>query len=129
MRLWYRCRGLYQAFWLHRQRDGGAEDIVGIVMPLGSGQSFDVRTMALCRTVRVAIRQEVRVAAWKRRPIEREKRPSNPRVMALRLQLVRAIVKRGEDPNEHQGESRKANGADGACHRRDAKRICHGDNV
>ena len=39
---------------IHRKRDGGAEHVVGIIMPFGFDQPFGVATIALRRAVRVA---------------------------------------------------------------------------
>lgn len=83
------------------QRNGRAEDVIGIALPLGSDESFDVATIAFRCTVRVACSEQVRVSARKRHRIEGLTSGSSPVVMSLRLELVRPIDERGDNLDEH----------------------------
>jgi hypothetical protein len=49
-----------------RQRNGGAEDVVGIVMPLGRDQPRGVAAEAFGDAVRVGAGEEVRISAGQR---------------------------------------------------------------
>src|SRR6202023_3696739 len=60
------------------QRNGRAEDVVGIVMPLGFGEAFDIGTIAFCYPLRVLPREEIRISARKRHPAKRLKSGSDP---------------------------------------------------
>ena len=45
----------------YRKRDGGAEDVLGIVKLLDPSQSFDIGTKASCRTVSVVWPKQIRI--------------------------------------------------------------------
>jgi hypothetical protein len=75
-----------------RQRNGGAEDVVGIVISLCSDEPLDIAAVAFRHTVRVLVRrQQVRISARKRHRIERLQSGPGPQAMPLLLDLVRSI--------------------------------------
>src|ERR1700738_3944254 len=80
-----------------RQRNGGAEDVVGIVISLGLADPCGVAAIALRGTVRIIAGEEVRISTWKRHRIERLQSGPGPLAMPLLLDLVRSIDERGEN--------------------------------
>ena len=80
-----------------RQRNGGAEDVVGVVMSLGSDEPFGIGTIACCHTIRVVSGKEVRISTRKRHWSEGLTSGSSPLAMPLLLFLVRPIDEGGED--------------------------------
>jgi hypothetical protein len=88
------------------------EDVVGIVMALGSGEPFRVATIAFRDTVHVAFGEEVRIRAGKRNRIEGLK--SGTRPLAMRLLLTPVGPEQSEDLDEHmvaaQAKSRRRRG-------------------
>src|SRR5262245_35496807 len=77
------------------------EDVVGIVMALGSGEPFGVATIALGDADRVASAEQVRVSAGKGNRIEGPKCGSRPLAMPLLFVFVRRIREKSEDLDEH----------------------------
>src|SRR5215831_3724277 len=84
-----------------RQRNGGAEDVTGIVAPLGGNEPFGIGTIAFCHTVRVVSDKKVRISTRKRHRNEGLTSGSSPLAMPLLLFLVRPIDEGGEDLDEH----------------------------
>src|SRR5215469_18775659 len=100
-----------------RQRNGGAEDVTGIVVPLGGDQPVGIGTIALCQTVQVVSDKEVRISTRKRHRSEGLTSGSSPLAMPLLLFLVRPIDEGGEDLDEHVVAAE----AKGCCLRRYAR--------
>ena len=67
------------------QRDGGAEDVVGIVVPLGADEPVDVASIASRHAVRVATGKQVRIATRKRHLAKGVESASSPPLMPLLL--------------------------------------------
>src|SRR5262245_9225819 len=86
---------------LNGQWNGRAEDIVGIVVPLGSEDSFNVRAVAFRYTIPIFPGEKVRITTGKRHCAEGLKSGTSPVAMPLLLQPVRPIGKRGENFDEH----------------------------
>jgi hypothetical protein len=49
-----------------RQRNGGAEDVVGIVLPLGLDEPLNIAAIAFCCAFRISAGKKVRVSARER---------------------------------------------------------------
>ena len=84
-----------------RQRNGGAEDVVGVVTPLGFDEPLGVGTVASRDTVGVVGSQKVRISAGQSRRVERLARCACPLPVSLLRELVWTIAERGENFDEH----------------------------
>src|SRR6516162_788007 len=84
-----------------RQRNGGAKDVIRIVLPLGFDEPVGIGTIASCHPVRVVSGKEVRISTRKRHRSEGLTSGSSPLAMPLLLFLVRGIDERGEDLDQH----------------------------
>ena len=94
-----------------RQRNGGAEDVVGIVIPLGLDESLGIAAVAFRHPLRILPREEIRISTRKRHPAKGLKSGSDPLVMPLLFEVVRPIGEVGEDLDEHMVTAQ----AEGAC--------------
>jgi hypothetical protein len=83
------------------QRNGGAEDVIGIIVAFGFDQPFGVAAKAFGHPVRVASSEEVRISARKRHRIKSLKSGASPLAMSLLLEFIRSIGERGENLDEH----------------------------
>jgi hypothetical protein len=97
-----------------RQRNGGVEDVVRIVLPLGLDKPRDIRAVAFRRTIHIGRREQIRIPAGKRQRIEGVSRGTRPSSMSLLLDFVRAIHIRREDFHQNMvatmAESRSVGG-------------------
>src|SRR6516162_4701448 len=98
-----------------RQRNGAAENVIGIVVPLGLDQPLGIAPIAFGHAVRVLLRrQKVRIAAGKRHRIEGPARSASPLLMSPLLERVRSIDNCSEYLDEHmvatQAEGRRLRG-------------------
>lgn len=84
-----------------RQRNGGTEDIIGIVVPLSFDEPLGVAAIAFRRTVGDIPGEEIRISTRKRHRLERLTSGSSPLTMPLLLELVRPIGKRGKNLDQH----------------------------
>src|SRR5262249_4020689 len=84
-----------------RHRNAGAEDVMGIVLPLDFDEPLGVAAITFTRSVRVIPGKEVGVSARKRHWLERLTNGSSPLTMLLLLELVRPIGPRCKNLNEH----------------------------
>ena len=83
------------------QRDGGAEDVVGIVTPLGFDEPLGVGTVASRDTVGVVGSQKVRISARQSRRVERLARGARPLPVWLLREPICTVAERGENFDEH----------------------------
>ena len=74
-----------------RKRDGGTEDIVGVVKLLDPGKPFSIRTKASCCAVSVVWPKQIRIPARKRDRVKSVPRVANPLLMPALLGSVRPI--------------------------------------
>jgi hypothetical protein len=84
-----------------RQRNGGAEDVIGIVAPLGLDEPFGVTAIALRLTVRVAAGKEIWISTRKSHRIKGMTRGQSPLMMPSLLETVRCIGGHGQDLDKH----------------------------
>src|SRR5262245_5187738 len=74
-----------------RQRNGGREDVVGVVVSLGSEQPLGVGPEALGCTVCVTRSEEIRISTWKGHRVKSLTRGASPLLMSLLLERIRTI--------------------------------------
>ena len=85
-----------------RQRNGAAEDVIGIVTSFGFDEPLDTTTIALHHAIDLRIHwQKVRVSARKRHRIESPQCVANPLPMSPLLMLVQSIDERGENLDQY----------------------------
>src|SRR5215469_7649470 len=77
------------------QRNGRAEEVLGIVMPLDGDQSLGVPTEAVGRPCRIVGGEQIRIPAGQGRRVEGVARGAGPLLMALLLLPVAAIGESG----------------------------------
>src|SRR6516162_11589297 len=84
-----------------RQRNGGAEDVAGIVVPLGGHEPLVIGTIAVRHTLRIVRDEKVRIPTGKRLVSESLARRAGPLAMPFFRGLARRIGERRENFDQY----------------------------